>query len=108
MSRVNFPAVWAGAEIAEPGLVEYCRSASMRFRRKERERRRGPAGARRTIYDVAHRAGVSISTVSLALNSPDRVRPETLDKIYQSVQELGYTPKAEATILARKSTRRIG
>jgi LacI family transcriptional regulator len=80
----------------------------MKFRRKERGSRRGSAGSRRTIYDVAQRAGVSISTVSLALNSPDRVRPETLDKIYQSVQELGYTPKAEATILARKSTRRIG
>jgi len=80
----------------------------MRLSRKSGEGVRGPAGIRRTIYDVAQRAGVSISTVSLALNSPDRVRPETLDRIYQSVQELGYRPKAEATILARKSTRRIG
>jgi DNA-binding LacI/PurR family transcriptional regulator len=89
-------------------VVRYCRSASMRPSRKDENRFRASAGGRRTIYDVAQRAGVSISTVSLALNSPDRVRPETLDKIYQSVQELGYRPKAEATILARKSTRRIG
>jgi LacI family transcriptional regulator len=80
----------------------------MKIRRKGRLQRGGPDGAGSTIYDVARRAGVSISTVSLALNSPDRVRSETLSKIYQSVQDLGYKPKVEATILARKSTRRIG
>lgn len=61
-----------------------------------------------TIYDVATRAGVSISTVSLALNAPERVRPETLERIMASVDELGFTPKAEAVIRARRGVGRIG
>jgi len=61
-----------------------------------------------TIYDVATRAGVSISTVSLALNAPERVRPETLARIMASVDELGFTPKAEAVIRARRGVGRIG
>jgi LacI family transcriptional regulator len=67
-------------------------------------------GARQTptIYDVADRAGVSISTVSLALNSPARVRPETLERVYSAVSELGFVPKADAAVRARRGTRRIG
>jgi LacI family transcriptional regulator len=85
----------------------------MKHRRKKSSTPQAGDGRRstrsgRTIYDVAQRAGVSISTVSLAINAPDRVRPETLDKIHRSVEELGYTPKAAATIQARKATRRIG
>lgn len=61
-----------------------------------------------TIYDVAERSGVSISTVSLALNSPDRVRAETLQKVLVAVEELGFVPKAEAALRARRGTRRVG
>lgn len=61
-----------------------------------------------TIYDVAVSADVSISTVSLALNSPSRVKPETLERIMAAVDELGFTPKAEAVIRARQGVGRIG
>lgn len=61
-----------------------------------------------TIYDVAERSGVSISTVSLAINSPDRVRAETLRRVLDAVDELGFVPKAEAAMRARKGTRRVG
>lgn len=61
-----------------------------------------------TIYDVAEHSGVSISTVSLALNSPDRVRAATLQKVLAAVEELGFVPKAEAASRARKGTRRVG
>jgi LacI family transcriptional regulator len=61
-----------------------------------------------TIYDVAMRAEVSISTVSLALNSPGRVKRDTLERIMGAVDELGFTPKAEAVIRARKGVGRIG
>jgi DNA-binding LacI/PurR family transcriptional regulator len=60
-----------------------------------------------TIYDVAERAGVSISTVSLALNAPDRVRDTTLRRIMDAVDQLGFRPKADAVTRARRGVRRI-
>jgi DNA-binding LacI/PurR family transcriptional regulator len=61
-----------------------------------------------TIYDVAQRAGVSISTVSLALNKPDRVQAATLARIMDVVDELGFVPKSEAVTRARRGVGRIG
>ena len=61
-----------------------------------------------TIYDVARAAGVSISTVSNALNRPDRVSKETRARIVECIDQLGFVPKSEATTLARKQMRRIG
>jgi DNA-binding LacI/PurR family transcriptional regulator len=61
-----------------------------------------------TIYDVAKRAGVSASTVSRALNSPDVVTPATLQRIMTVVDELGFIPKSEAAARARKTVGRIG
>jgi len=61
-----------------------------------------------TIYDVARRAGVSISTVSLALNSPGRLRRSTLDRVLAAADELAYVPKAEAVTRARRGVGRIG
>jgi DNA-binding LacI/PurR family transcriptional regulator len=61
-----------------------------------------------TIYDVAEQAGVSISTVSLALNSPARVNPATLARVMAAVDELGFVPKAEAVTRARRGVGRIG
>lgn len=61
-----------------------------------------------TIYDVAQRAGVSISTVSLALNSPGRVKPATLERVLSAVDDLDFVPKAEAVTRARRGVGRIG
>ena len=61
-----------------------------------------------TIYDVARAAGVSISTVSNALNRPDRVSETTRARILECIDQLGFVPKVEATTLARKRMRRIG
>lgn len=61
-----------------------------------------------TIYDVANRAGVSPSTVSLALNDPRRVRAATLDRILVAADELEFVPKAEAVSRARRALGRIG
>ena len=61
-----------------------------------------------TIYDVARRAGVSISTVSLALNSPGRLKRSTLDRVLAAADELAYVPKAEAVTRARRGVGRIG
>ncbi|MFB7718893.1 LacI family DNA-binding transcriptional regulator [Nocardia sp. NPDC056100] len=60
-----------------------------------------------TIYQVAEAAGVSISTVSLALNHPDRVKPATRERIIDVAGELGYRPGATASERARKRVGRI-
>jgi LacI family transcriptional regulator len=61
-----------------------------------------------TIYDVADRAGVSISTVSHTLNRPQRVHAATRQRVFEAIDELGYVPKATAMAHARKSVGRIG
>ncbi|MFD4638070.1 LacI family DNA-binding transcriptional regulator [Lentzea sp. NPDC058436] len=61
-----------------------------------------------TIYDVASRAGVSITTVSNVLNRPGRVGAATLRKVLAVIDELGFTPKAAAVSQARKGVGRIG
>ncbi len=61
-----------------------------------------------TIYDVASRAGVSISTVSHTLNRPQRVNAVTRQRVLQAIDELGYVPKATAMAHARKAVGRVG
>jgi DNA-binding LacI/PurR family transcriptional regulator len=61
-----------------------------------------------TIYDVAERAGVSISTVSLALNAPRRVKAETLERVLAAIDELKFVPKSEAVTRARRGVGRLG
>lgn len=58
-----------------------------------------------TIYDVAGAARVSLATVSRAINNPEKVKPETRERVLKVIQELGYKPNAFAKGLAsRKST----
>ncbi len=61
-----------------------------------------------TIYDVAEYAGVSITTVSRMLNAPDKVNPETRERILTAIDKLGFIPKAEARARALQQTGRIG
>ena len=61
-----------------------------------------------TIYDVAAKAGVSISTVSLALNAPRRVKPATLNRVLAAMDELRFVPKSDAVTRARRGVGRIG
>ena len=43
-----------------------------------------------TMKDVARRAGVDVSTVSLAINNDPRIRTETRERIVGIAHELGY------------------
>ena len=61
-----------------------------------------------TIYDVASRAGVSISTVSNTLNAPGKVRAATRQRILAAIDELGFVPRTDAHARARKGVGRIG
>jgi LacI family transcriptional regulator len=61
-----------------------------------------------TIYDVAERSGISISTVSRVLNNPEKVNPETRATVLDAIDRLGFVPKAEARARALSKTNRIG
>lgn len=60
------------------------------------------------IEDVAKRAGVSIATVSLALNGNEKVNAKTRDKVVAIAREMGYRPNPAAKSLAMRKTRQIG
>ncbi|MFI5821896.1 LacI family DNA-binding transcriptional regulator [Streptomyces rishiriensis] len=53
-----------------------------------------------TIRDVADRAGVSKSLVSLVLRGSGQVRAEKRDAVLRAVRELGYRPNAAARSLS--------
>ena len=61
-----------------------------------------------TIKDVAKKAGVSISTVSLVINKKGYVAPETREKIITVIDELNYKPLHSARKLATKRTGNLG
>jgi len=61
-----------------------------------------------TIYDVAKRAGVSISTASKALNDRKDVGEGTKIKIREIAKELNYEPSHFARALAMRKTENIG
>jgi LacI family gluconate utilization system Gnt-I transcriptional repressor len=70
------------------------------------KRSRGaPKGIR--ITDVAASAGVSPITVSRVFNAPQTVAPETLLRVRQAVQELGYVPNRLAGGLSSAKSRLI-
>lgn len=49
-----------------------------------------------SVKDVARLAGVSFMTVSRALNTPEKLNQETLAKVRQAVEALGYVPSLSA------------
>jgi DNA-binding LacI/PurR family transcriptional regulator len=67
-----------------------------------------PPAPRARIADVAREAGVSKAAVSFAFNSPERLRPETADRIRQVATALGYRPHPVARMLTAGSTATVG
>ena len=57
-----------------------------------------------TIYDVAKEAGVSIGTVSKALNDSSTIPDQTKETIREIADRLGYRPNARARNFARQAT----
>ena len=65
-------------------------------------------GLRPTIRDVAERAGVSKSLVSLVLRGSTKVSPERRAAVDRAIAELGYRPNAAARTLREGRSRAIG
>jgi LacI family transcriptional regulator len=61
-----------------------------------------------SIVEIAQRAGVSIATVSRALNGNEAVRESTKRRILQIAAELNYKPNLIARSLSKKKTQTIG
>jgi DNA-binding LacI/PurR family transcriptional regulator len=61
-----------------------------------------------TLADVAERAGVSRQTVSNAVNNPDLLRPDTLSRVKEAIDELGYSPNRAARNLRTRTSHLIG
>lgn len=65
-------------------------------------------GSRTTIWDVAREAGVSVSTVSYALNKKGEPTKSTHKKVWEAAQRLGYVPDATARSLVTGRTNSVG
>lgn len=61
-----------------------------------------------TIVDVANYAGVSVATVSLALNGKGTVSLATINKINEAIAELGYIRNKNASVLRSGNSGLIG
>lgn len=61
-----------------------------------------------TLNDVAAAANVSRQTVSNVLNAPQRVRPDTAERVRAAIRQLGYQPHRLARNLKARTSRMIG
>lgn len=84
------------------------RPTSPKTRGSANRGRRGRRGTGSVILaDVAKLAGVSAITVSRALNSPNRVSPDTLKLVRAAVARSGYVPNLMAGGLASSKSRLV-
>lgn len=60
------------------------------------------------LKDIAGSCGVSVSTVSRALNGNSLIRPEVAEKIRAAAREMGYQPNEVARSLKTNRSRMIG
>ena len=74
----------------------------MRKRTTKRTTRKHP-----TLEDVAEMVGVSPSTVSRAMSTPDRVSKKTRERIEAAVAKVGFVPNLLAGGLAANQNRII-
>ncbi|HET7731758.1 MAG TPA: LacI family DNA-binding transcriptional regulator [Usitatibacter sp.] len=72
-----------------------------------RSRRVRRGGSALTLNDVARVAGVSPITVSRALNSPEQLTAETLERVREAVARTGYVPNRVAGGLASNRSRLV-
>lgn len=69
--------------------------------------RKSRKGATPTVRDVARLAGVAPMSVSRALNNPESVSPDILQRVREVVDRVGYVPNLLAGGLASKKSRMV-
>jgi len=60
------------------------------------------------IHDVARRAGVSATTAKRAIRDPDKLAPDTLQRVQAAIDALHYEPDQVASALRSGHTTTIG
>jgi len=65
-------------------------------------------GRKATLASVAAQANVSKITASRAFSQPEKVHPETLQRIHATAEQLGYVMNTAARSLRAKSSKTIG
>src|SRR5690606_14280317 len=102
----------AGTGHSRAPLHATCLRDETRVTRKRKTTRRAPrrasGRAQVTIHQIAEEAGVSTATVSRALNFPDKVRPETRERILDIIRRRHYVSDALAASLASRRSGTIG
>ena len=68
---------------------------------------REPGARNASVKDVAAAAGVSLGTVSNVLNRPDRVSPETRERVQRAMADLGFVRNESARQLRAGSSRTL-
>ena len=63
---------------------------------------------RATLRDIAKAAGVSVASVSNAINGVDKISEETRERIYQVMQDMDYQQNLVARTLSRGVSEMIG
>jgi LacI family transcriptional regulator len=69
---------------------------------------RSPLVGRVTIREVADQASVSLGTVSNVLNRPDRVAPDTLARVREVIDRLGFVRSSAAHQMGGGNSRSFG
>lgn len=101
----GFRKEWLASSVVEPvytGFMKTFTVASIRFGRGAL----GMAGV--TIKDVARVAGVSVATVSRALNGQTNVVAAVRDRVFAAAANLRYSPNAAARSLSSRRTHALG
>ena len=74
----------------------------------KKKSQQGKRHRRPTMLDVAHRAGVSKSLVSMVIHGDDRVSAVRKNAVLEAIAELNYLPNAMARGLVQRQTRILG
>ena len=59
------------------------------------------------IKEIAKLTGVSVATVSRSINQPEKVLPETRERILKVIRQLDYVPNPSAQSLSTGQNRTV-